>query len=416
MSIVSRLYRRLPSVPRPLFRVYFDGQLREDDDSITGITITRGGSSPFGVTPSTIELEVPRSWFADQLNGTTVRVIVPNAAEVAALGGPAFYSGHVYDRFHGRASIVRITDNGRRRAQTVMLGSSWIAQESASKHRATLTTSYRIDQAIEALLYRSPSFYPWAILGGTPSDRIGARIEDAAYQSDINRLTADFRVLVTQTRSGAAQLRMLDEQKQRAEDRIVSTPHLTRSQALTPARMEQPNESNVKKFRFEYRNDDGTLASTERWDETTITPDAETETIDWTHLAPAQGSGSHFEHAVRGMVYENSTRAYRIPSITVDLLMLLSSENAYHRAQGVNLLSLEVGDTVNLSGDWVYALRGVHFVAGMTERITGAEWSMTLTLWPSIWVLGERWLDIPAQTWDAATNTWANDPRTWNAA
>src|SRR5690606_8168113 len=106
------------------------------------------------------------------------------------------------------------------------------------------------------------------------------------------------------------------------------------------------------------------------------------------------------------LVNQNWNRLFRLPSIEVDLLYLLSSGRPYHVQQAGMLLALNAGDPIGLSGDWQPSLRGIHVVTGIDETINNNEWTLKLSLIPHATVFGSASPAVPALVWDSATYAW----------
>ena len=410
----GRLYRTTRDwTTAPLFMLYADDRPTRYDDGISSVTIRRGLGEPGGgVAVSTMEVNVPEMLPYPTMTGRTIglNMLGSTATQIAARTG---YTGDPLDlqaRFKGRIGPVEVTDTGKARTSSTRLScSSWISQENTSSHTADLTAPLFIDEAIRQLLYRAPSKYTMTDAGEW--DSLIESIPDASYSDTIGQLTSDYEVLVADRRNGNAHAMSLPYRWAQAQARVDTTAHLTRSQAISPARWLQESEASAKKYRFLMTEADGTPWSTTRFLEEQITPDAETETIDWRRFAQLT---DHWDYATRAIVHRDNVRAYNLPSVTVDLLHLLGSDNPYHRRQAGEILALETGDTINFSGDWHPALHGIQIVTGMTETITGHEWTMELSLAPLIHVFGHYPPAIPALVWDAATYPWNTETRVWN--
>lgn len=409
----GRLYRRTEGwTTRPLFQLYMDDRPSVYDEQISTVTIRRGLGAPGGgVAVSTMEVTVPHVHTISKLTGRTfgLNLLGSTSEQIAnRTGHPSPLS--LQPRFRGRIGPLRVTDTGKTRtSSTTITASSWIAQESTSKHRATLASPMHIDDAISALLSRSPGKYTFTAHG--PWDSLLETIPDASYQDTIGHLTADYEVLVADRRNGSAAALSLPYRWDQAMQRINTTAHLTRSQAISPATWEQTSDSASRKYKFEMTDSVGTRWTTTRFLEEQVDADAETENIDWQRFGQLT---EHWDYASRAIVHRDNIRAYSIPDVKVDLLRLLNSDNTYHRRQAGELLDLETGDSLNLSGDWPDGLQGVQIVTGITETITGQEWTMELALSPLIDVFGHYSPAIPALVWDAATYPWNTETRPWN--
>lgn len=410
----GRLYRTTRDwTTTPLFMLYADDRPTRYDDGISSVTIRRGLGAPGGgVAVSTMEVHVPEMLPYPTMTGRTIglNMLGSTADQIAARTGYTGSSLDLQARFKGRIGPVEVTDTGKPRTSSTRLAcSSWIAQESTSSHTTDLPAQIFIDDAIRQLLYRAPSKY--AMTDAGEWDSLIEAIPGASYSDTIAQLTSDYEVLVADRRDGNAHAMGLPYRWDQAQARIATTAHLTRSQAISPATWLQESEASAKKYRFLMSYADGSPWSTTRFLDEQVSPDAETEQIDWRHFAQLT---DHWDYATRAIVHRDNIRAYNLPSVTVDLLHLLGSDNPYHRRQAGETLALETGDTINFSGDWHPALQGIQIVTGTTETISGDSWTMELALAPLIHVFGHYPTAIPALVWDAATYPWNEETRIWN--
>lgn len=410
----GRLYRKTAGIlARPLLTLAADDWPTHYDDEISSITIRRGTDNPNGgVGVSTMEVTIPEIVHFSAMTGRTIHLHMTSnrAQQLAAHTG---FSGDytlLMNRFKGRVGPVSVNDSGKSRtSSTTLTAASWIAQESHSGHRTTLTAPIHIDTAIDQLLYRAPTYYSMEKFGVW--DTLLETIESTRYRDTIGKLTSDYNVLIADLRNGNSRAMTLPWRLGQALARVSTTAPLTRSQAISPAQWQQSSESLPKKFQIVRTDANGARRITTRFIESQVAPDAETVELDWEHF---QERSPHWDYASRARVHQDNIRQYSMPSVTVDLLHLLGSDIHYHRRQAGELLAIEIGDSLNLAGDWPAALQGIQFVSGMTETITGSEWRLDLTLDPLLHVFGEYPPDIPALVWEQATYPWDSESRRWN--
>lgn len=410
----GRLYRTTRDwTTEPLFYLYADDRPTRYDDTIGSVTIRRGLGEPGGgVAISTMEVVVPEMLPYPTMTGRSIgfNMLGSTAEQLAARTGYPGDPLELQARFKGRIGPVEVTDTGKARTSSTRLAcSSWIALENGSNHTVTIPQYTYVDEAIRQLLYRAPSKYTMTDAGEW--DSLNVAIPDASYSDTIAKLTSDYEVLVADRRNGNMHAMSLPYRWAQAQARVATTAHLTRSQAISPAKWLQQSEASARKYKFEMTNAAGNRHTTTRFLEEQVTPDAEIVDVDWLRFTQLT---DHWDYASRAIVHRDNIRAYNLPSVTVDLLHLLGSTNAYHRRQAGELLALETGDTLNLSGDWHPALQGIQIVTGMTETLTGDSWTLELALAPLIHVFGHYSPEIPALVWDAATYPWNTETRTWN--
>lgn len=410
----GRLYRTVGDwTTSPLFMLYADDWDTRYDEQISSVRIRRGLGEPGGgVAVSTMEVEIPEVLAFAKMTGRTMglNMLGSTASQIASRTGYSGDPAELQARFKGRIGPVAVTDTGKTSTSSTSLTcSSWIAREHDSRRTVTLTDDTLLDDAIASLLYNAPKHYSFTSAG--PWDALAEDVPDATFRDTIAKLTSDYEVLIRDRRNGGAQALSLTYRWAQAQARVATTAHLTRSQAISPASWVQDSEAASKKFKFEMRDAQGVRWTTTRYLEEQIEPDAVTEDVDWMLFGQLT---DHWDYASRAIVHRDNVRAYNLPSVTVDLLYLLGSDNPYHRRQAGELLALETADTINFSGDWPLALQGIQIVTGMTETITGDEWTLELSLAPLIHVFGHYPPQIPALVWNAATYPWNTETRIWN--
>lgn len=408
----GRLYRKLPTVTKPLFYFAITGRDWLYDPDITSIVIRRGLGEPGGgVAISTMEVTLPSMLaFASLTNREAgLSISGTRAQQLADLTGYPDASKFVR-RFQGRIGPLSVEDTGKAStSSTTITASTRIAQESHSKHRTTLTSPTYIDDALRQLAYRAPNYYTLYSYG--PFDALIETITNTGWSDTASKLTTDYEILVGDLRDGSSRIMSLPWRLDEALARVNTTAPLARSQVLSPAKWEQSSEAATQKYHFRYTNSAGTVSSATRFIESQVEVDAETETVDWEHF---QTYTNHWDLAARAIVHRDNVRNYTLPVVKVDLLALLSSSRPYDRRVAGELLALETGDTVNIAGDWPAALQGIQVVTGMTETITGQSWTLELSLASLLDVFG-RWPDhIPALVWEQATYPWDTETRRWN--
>ena len=401
----GRLYRTLAKIgiPTPLVTVTGDNFTVSDDD-LTSLNMSHGGADPSpGIQPSTCEAVIQRPAWIRSGQNLSVELTPTAAAAIAARTTiPAL---NFTERFTGRVGSQINTDTPRGLSANLK-AASWSAQLARVSDELWLNAGTTVKDAIRFLC--TPDAVPeidfWNY--GT-FDELHAAITDATFSNTMASLTSDIGVLVRDTRAGQLEAWPLAHRMQWAADRIGSQYPLTRSQALSPATWEQPNEDLPAKVRADWIASDGSTASFSAGG----TDNSIVDRHDWTHLR-ARTDSLHLRW--RSLVNQAWDRIFRLPSAKVDLLYLLASDNPYHQGQAGMLLSLNAGDSIGFSGDWYTDLQGLHVVTGMDEQITGNSWTLTLSLIPHKLVFGEDSPPVPALVWDSATYPWDDETRVWD--
>lgn len=399
----GRLRRTLDriGVPSPLLSIAGDS-FAVADDQITSVSIAHGGTEPSpGITPSTCETVIQRpSWIK---TGEGLSVKLTSAAATAIAGRTNTPAATIRDRFNGRVGRQTNTDTPRRLSAR-MAAASWSAQLSRIDTTLWINAGTAISDAIRLLV--TPAAIPqitWASYG--TFDTLAVDLTEATTD-DLDTLTAELGVLVRDTRAGVLEAWALPYRKSWADARLADRHPLTRSQAISPATWEQPNEDMPAKVRADWIGSDGTAVARSAGGTETST----VERHDWTHVRDRTGA---LDMRFEALYLQQWDRIFRIPSVTVDLLYLLSSDKTYHRQQAGMLLALNAGDTIGLAGDWYTDLQGIHIVSGIDESITGSEWTLTLSLVPHLLVFGSESPPVPAIVWGSAVYPWRDESRTW---
>lgn len=401
----GRLHRTLKriGVPTPLVTVTGDNFTLSDDD-VTSLSMSHGGTDPSpGIQPSTCEAVIQRPAWIKTGQNFTVSLTAAAAAAIAAR--TTIPTNRFTERFTGRAGSQVNTDTPRGLSARIK-AASWSAQLSRVNVQRWFDTGLPVNDAIR-FLCDSPALPEIDFRNFGTFDVLAEKIPDATYSGTLASISSDIGVLVRDTRAGQLEAWPLAHRMQWAADRIPDQYPLTRSQALSPATWEQPNEDLPAKVRADWIGTDGTpyAISSGGTDESIV------ERHDWTHI---RARTTTLDRRFWALVNQEWDRIFRLPSVKVDLLYLLGSDNPYHQGQAGMLLSLNAGDTIGFSGDWYSNLQGLHVVTGIDEQITGSAWTLTLSLAPHKLVFGEESPPVPALVWESATYPWRDETRTWN--
>lgn len=400
----GRLRRTLDrlGVPSPLMTVSGD-TFAVADDQITSLSISHGGTDPSpGVQPSTCETVIQRpSWIK---TGEGLEVSITAAAGTAIAARTGIPASRFRRRFTGRVGVQTNTDSARS-ISTRLKAASWSAQLSRVAVSAPLTAGMTIGRAV-TLLCDSPALPQVETATFGPWDVLAEAIPDAAY-SDIGKLTSEIGVLARDTRAGVLEVWSLEARMSWAAQQLATQYPLTRSQALSPSTWEQPNEDLPAKVRADWIGADGQPVARSAGG----TDDSVVERHDWTHVkAQTNSLDLHFD-ALLGRQWN---RVFQVPSVSVDILSLLASDNEYDQRQAGLLLSLNAGDTIGFSGDWHEWLRGIQVVTGIDEQIDKETWRLNLAVSPHYLVWGTQGPAVPPIIWDSATYSWNSESRNWN--
>lgn len=410
----GRLYRALPfAIGRPLF-AFFSPDTQLYDDAISSVVITRGADSRGGgLAPSIMEITVPGT-MSPAINGSLVRFFMREvpAERLGAIVGKT--GAQISSRYQGRAGAVAMDDQGDR--YTTTLAASSYTQQMLSSPR---TSRPLAGQTIARVLNDAFGTLDGSVIAGITFGTYGtydrlAVSEDSPirFRDVISTYAEDLGILIRETRAGETQAFTSTYRRDLAlGSQLTSMPHLTRAQVLTPAKWSQRNELPGLRINYSITNADGAV-SVRTAEITTNLGMLEAVDVDWSHIRGDDTLQTFLE--AYGRVQERSARHFRLESVTIDLLRLIDSDSEYHRQQAGNLLMLEAGDPIYLSGDWPAQVQGVHFAQQIKETISGDEWTLELSLYPIAQVLGVTSPPVPARVWDSLRYPWDTESRTWN--
>lgn len=397
-----------------MFAMYSEPTGTMLDSVIQSVSIHRGKNQRGGGSnPSTMEI-VLKDRYAIALAGHNVRFMIrelPAAALAAHIGvtGP-----EIERRFTGRLGQTRIEDTGKKYT-TTFLASSWVAQLQYAPQKHTPLAGDLVMSTIAALTRSGEPLRGMDVhLYGT-SDSIASNQDPVTFRDGITRYAEDLGILLQETRDGRTRIFGHEWRMNDTASRVATELPLTRSQAISPAQWEQANERPASRIEFTITNAAGALATRVAEIDIPVTELRETVEIDWGYIKMVPVEGQLYREAY-GQVFASNTRQFTVPSITVDMLLLIGSDKQYHRDQAGQMLRLEAGDPVFFSRDWPTPLQGVHFAEGITETITPTSWTIELSLLPYAQVVGDSAvLTIRPRVWDSAgTSVWDEQTQKWN--
>lgn len=412
----SKLWRKLGAT-QPVFRVWNNEAipLELDDTQISSITIHRGEDSPAaGMSPSTasVSLGILRA----VRTGERFSVSLTSYGANLLAGKLPITAAEIQTRFFGRLGVQDVDDTGKRQTSSYY-AASWQAQLGNMSKTHTLTKGQSLSTVIPSLMTSTALPYLGSVTAPANYQQYGyvevPPTEPATFSDTFNSWTADIGIHVQLKRDGSAAVLPMEYRRDLALQRIGDWVPITRSQALAPTTWRQPGENMPRNIRVEWINANGYT----RVDRGATNPDPDYPLVvhDMRHVYWSVNQNQP-NLAAAALYHRELVDNYSIPSITVDLLQLISSERAYDRQQAAQLLILEAGDTVYLSGDWYPQLRGIQFATSVEEKVTPDEWSMTISLAPAAQVVGDETNTVvPPVVWDSATSAWDTTPGTWNS-
>lgn len=416
----GRLARTLAKITaaNPAFALYSEPTGPIYDADIHGATIHRGKAGRGGgYHPSIMEVDV-RGALPASLSGDNCRLFLRDlaAADLAAHTGTT--AAAIMYRFQGRAGKLSVTDTGRR-FSTTLSATSWLARQGTLGTRVVYPQAgWTLDRLFSESLDLAGTGAPRGvtITFSGDFDPIAAAQDPVLFSEAATRYGSDIGIYFRETREGHTNVYTLPQRKLEADNKAAAQLPLTRSQAISPAAWEQANEYPAFVFEFNVTNPDGNIVT--RTIDVPVPGEALRGTVheDWSYIqSDTSGTSGQLYMEAYGRVLESTARRYSLPSISVDLLHLLGSDKQYHRDQAGQLLTMEAGDPVFLSGDWPAAVQGAHFAEGITEKIGPDEWTLELALVPYAHGVGAGpqptirprvWDSLGTARWDDLTQKW----------
>lgn len=401
-----------------------------DDSRLSTLSLTRGaGADGPGILTGTANLTIGGQALAPRHDQTLyVRLTEYGATLVAALVGNRS-AAQVRPRWFGRVARQNVNDTHRTAAvATQITAADWLTELARASQTAPGVSSGDKFPAIMTAAISAASLPPFWTVTQDPVDNtswiesVGAGTHTWADISE--KFTADAGTLVQQARDGGFLVRNLVSRRDAALawDPETTEP-LTRRQCLSPAGWEQPI-SNPTTVKWSYSlNGAAAVNKTYRKGSSTRTIKETVTNVSAVVYFRTSSSVDNFNMSMEGRAYRLGGWGYRVQSVTVDLLRLLSSTVEADRRLAGQLLTAEPYDPVVLTHDWPDEVKGFHYLGEITEDISRDRWDLTLQLIPAVQLLGsvaETFVTPAGLTWDTGrplTETWDTVPDTdWNGA
>lgn len=390
------------------------GSFAEADDTIQSIVITRGATSRnVGYNPTTCEVEITgrKDGF---YTGNNMRVFLRTSAADLLAAYVGTTGAAIADRFYGRLGTIGIDDTGKQYTTTVG-GAGYLTQMNYSPASFTPT----VYQSMSSL-YTDMTKANDPVRGVQFSTDLGninmqkfAAGEATLFKDGLDKFVADIGVLFQERRDGSVVALGHTRRKDIALGRLATEFPLMRQQAIAPGHYTQSNERPAKRIYYKIRNAGGGIA-TRMVDVDNPTGELrEIDNVDWLEFQLTQEENQIYREAY-SRVFESSSRLYTLPTVKIDMLLLLRMGTTYAKRIARQILRLEVSDPVFLSGDWPSRLRGVHFADGIKETITADSWEFELSLVPHAVATGHISPTVPGRAWDSMLTAWNEETREWD--
>lgn len=389
----------------------------EYDDTITSIAITRGADGRnVGHNPNTCEVSIVgrRDQF---LTGSTMRVILRDSAATALAAFIGADKAKIVTRFKGRLATIDLEDQGGNKFYTTVAGSSYLTQMNYSPASFTPGAGQQLGSILGDMTKAAEPIrgVEFATNLGAVNIHQFAKGEPMLFNDGVSTYAADIGVTLQEYRDGRTFALGIPWRISTAANRAVSDYPLMRNQAIAPGQYSQRNERPAIRVEFSIINEGG--GPTTRVAEV-ANPSGElreTVKIDWTQFQ-VEALENQLMREAYARVFESSSRLYTLPTVKVDLLMLLRNGGTYAKRIAKQILELEVSDPVFLSGDWPPRLQGAHFAEGIKETITPDSWEFELSLVPHAVATGTTTPPVLPRAWDSAMYAWNEETRKWDEA
>ena len=384
---------------------------------IQQLTMTRGSSSgrAAGYNPATLEATVIGR-DDTTATGHPARVFLRDVHVQRLADYVGVPWGDIVDRYVGRLGMVTIDDQGKR-AATTFTAASWMVQLQNSPRHVTPQAG----ETIGSLLNRM-TFMDDPVRGTSLTVRTDGALlqhheagEPTLFKEAVSQFAQDVGIVMQEQRDGTTVAWGHAHREWWAANRMSTQWPLMRSNAIAPATYEQMGERPAPPIDYTVWTTGNYIA------ERSIEPPNHTgetvlrEEVDWTAWrVSVDNSDSQLWREAWSRAHTLAPSNYTIPSITVDLLMLLRQGTEYARKIAGQMLTLEAGEPVYLSGDWPQRLRGVHYAEGITETITPDGWTIELSLIPHAVGAGTPTPEVPPIAWDSFLIAWDEETRNWN--
>lgn len=391
------------------------GTYAEADETIHSVNITRGVSGRnVGHNPTTCEISVMGR--KDSFDTGKPLSFIMRQDAASRLGSFLGIGGEeIAQRFRGRLGAISLEDTGTR-FTTSVAGSSFLTQMNYSPASFTPGAGQNLGSLLLDMTkanepIRGIDFGTMIGLVNMVHYPAGER---TLFRDGVSKYAADIGIQLQERRDGSTLAWSHYTRYDLAAQRLLTEWPLMRNQAIAPGEYSQQNERPAKRVAYTITNSAGGQA--ERIAEVSNPTGElrETESVDWSDWQVSAVDNQLYREAY-ARVFESSARLFTMPTVKIDMLMLLRG-GEYSKRIARQILSLQVGEPIFLSGDWPPKLQGVHFAEGIKESINSEQWLFELSLVPHAVAVGRTSPSVPARAWDSATAAWDQETREWNEA
>ncbi|MFJ2144154.1 hypothetical protein ACIOJF_02490 [Glutamicibacter sp. NPDC087831] len=414
----QRLKRTLSPITGDQWQFAFSAaSFVEYDDTITSISINRGVSDRnVGHNPNTCEVTFTgrRDNF---LTGNLMRLSLRESVAQRLATHIGADPEKIIRRFTGRLATIDIEDLGGDKFYTSVAGSSHLTQMNYSVASFTPNAGQNLGSILaDATKANEP------IRGVDFSTNLGAvnihqfaAGEQMLFKDGLGKYATDIGITLQEYRDGSTKALGIPWRIDTAASRVVTEYPLMRNQAIAPGNYSQHSERPAVRVEYTIKNESGGTATRVAEVANPTGELRETVSIDWSYLQVEDVQNQLVREAY-ARVFGSSSRLYTLPTVKIDMLLLLKDGSPYSKKIAKQILEMEVSESVSLSGDWPKSLQGVHFAEGIKEIITPDSWEFELSLVPHAVATGNVSPTVQPRAWDSATKVWNDETREWNQA
>ncbi|WNT45372.1 minor tail protein [Arthrobacter phage MooKitty] len=396
------------------FALNAGGSIAYDDD-IYSVTITRGTSSGrnVGHKPTTFEVDLTgrRDTFA---TGSLCRFFLRDSVAAALASYVGTTKEKIAQRYKGRLATIELEDNGGDNFTTKMTASSWLTQMNYSPASWTATAGEDLGMLMRDITKSEHGIrgIEFATTLGAVNIHNFALREPELFPAGVSEL-ADIGVTFQELRDGSTMGLGIPYRVNIANTRVNVDYPLMRNQAIAPGQYGQYNERPAIRVEFKITNEAGGAAVRVAEVSNPTGELRETVSVDWSQWQ-VEATANQLVREAYAKVFESSARLFALPTVKIDMLMLLKNGGVYARRIARQILELEVSEPIFLSGDWPEKIRGVHFAEGIKETITPTSWEFELSLVPHAVATGITTPGVEPRAWDSFTYDWDSETRSWD--
>ncbi|WLV27496.1 minor tail protein [Pseudomonas phage Hadban] len=387
------------------------------DDDIYSVTITRGTSSGrnVGHNPTTFEVDLTgrRDTFA---TGSQCRFFLRDSVATALAAYVGSSSDKIAQRYKGRLATVELEDSGGEDFTTKMTASSYLTQMNYSPASWTATAGEDLGMLMRDITKAGEPLrgIDFATTLGPVNIHNFALQPSELFPAGVSEM-ADIGVTFQEMRDGRTMGLGIPYRVSTAAARVNIDFPLMRNQAIAPGEYGQYNERPAVRVEFKITNEAGGPAVRVAEVSNPTGELRETVTVDWSQWQ-IEATENQLLREAYARVFESTARLFTLPTVKIDMLMLLRNGGEYARRIARQILELEVSEPIFLSGDWPPKLQGAHFAEGIKETITPTSWDFELSLVPHVVATGIVSPNVEPRAWDSFNYDWDSETRSWDNA